>query len=141
MKFNFMSNRTAERIESKTDALDSKLVAIGTALNTLGHRLDRESDRRIIWERYMDARIQRAIDAITKLASMDDALKASVAAKDVEITDLRSQVAALQAKLDAGQTIDKGDLDALGSTIDNIADLNQADVAAVPANTDAAAAT
>lgn len=129
----FITEATAKRIEGKIDAL-------GKAFNELGHRLDRESDRQKKWETAMDARIERAINAITALKTLDDSLKASVAAKDVELQAGRDQIAALQAKLDSGETIAKEDLAALGTVLDNLGDINAADATSVVANTEAAPA-
>lgn len=85
----------------------------------------------------MDARIQRAIDAITRLDDLDDALKADVQAKATEISSLKSQLDDLQQSLNNGEVISKDDLAALAQTVDNIDQLNQATPTAVPANTDA----
>lgn len=83
----------------------------------------------------MDARIQRAIDDIAANKSLTASVVAGQGLLSGQITDLKQQVADLQAQIAAGNPVTEADLVDLATATADLEASNEALKTAVPAST------
>lgn len=79
--------------------------------------------------------VQVVIDAIAANSSLVASVDAALKAEAVQITDLQTQVAALQAQIAAGAPLSADDVAALATGLTQLQDTNTKLQADVPANT------
>lgn len=83
----------------------------------------------------MDARIQKAIDDIAANKSVSDSVETGIAVIQQQVTDLKKQVADLQAQLAGGGTVSEQDLADLATATTTLEDTTTKLGTAIPANT------
>lgn len=82
--------------------------------------------------------VQDLVDAVTANTSVTKSVEAAIGVQSGQITTLSDKVAELQAKLDAGGTINAEDLAAIKAQTEVITETNTELAAAIPANTPSA---
>lgn len=87
----------------------------------------------------VSAQVQANLDAIRQTQSLVKSVGDGLALQGTQIADLNTQIAALQAQIAAGGTLSADDIAALAETGADIADVNTALQADIPANTKPAA--
>lgn len=121
------------------DDLFAEIVKVGAAVEKLHDqnygRFNRVDTTLENMGKKMDAQTQAIIDRLTAIKSVVDGIKASSTEKDAIIQDLKTKNAELQAKVDAGDSITKEDLDAISAKLGELEAINTADPVAIPANT------